>query len=72
MVKFVGTIGFDPGDVKRLDTHPIIDVTCVDVLAVKNGDKLDREAAIGGLTPRNCQGAKFSGCEPVGVTRGHR
>ncbi len=53
LVKFVGTIGFDPGDVKRLDTHPVIDVTCVDVLAVKNGDKLDQKPDWR-ITPRNC------------------
>jgi hypothetical protein len=62
LVKFVGTIGFDPGDVKRLDTHPVIDVTCVDVLAVKNGDKLDQKPDWR-ITPRNCKGAKFSGFE---------
>ena len=62
LVRFVGTIGFDPGDVKRLDTHPVIDVTCVDVLAVENGDKLNQKPDWR-LTPRNCKGAKFSGLE---------
>jgi hypothetical protein len=49
---FVATIHFEPGDVKRVDAHPKVEVICKGVKATPNDDKLTLEPHLD-LTPQN-------------------
>ena len=61
-VKVLATIRFEPGDVTRLDAHPIVEVTCAGVEAIRAGEKLTLKPNWR-VTQRNLGGMALQGYE---------
>jgi hypothetical protein len=61
-MKYLASIRCEPGDVSRLDTHPVMEFTIDRMVATKDGDKLTLQPTLN-LTPKNLAGMEARGWE---------